>query len=71
VHKPRARFASAVLRSISSLLVAQSPLGHFRDAGQLEIQVTRHGAQPVQFDLGGRRNAIRRVVVAGIVRLAN
>ena len=29
----------------------------FRNAGQVEIQVTRPGGQPVQFDQRGRRNA--------------
>jgi hypothetical protein len=44
-------------------------LGHFRDAGQVEIQVTRPGEQPVQFDQGGRRNAILCVEVAAIAQL--
>jgi hypothetical protein len=46
------------------------PLGHFRDAGQLEIQVTRP-AEPVQFDQGGRRNAKLREEVVAIAWLAD
>jgi hypothetical protein len=39
--------------------------------GQVEIQVTRPGARPVQFDQGGRRNAIVGFVLAAIVQIAD